>query len=177
MKFDSETPIDIECQDSYDGSVNLILNDGKTEPLLINSAFTVTSSGEYEKVKHNQSLVTNYYAEDTLNSTSRLQRVVSEDYGFLKIELEQIIKGSLKGGNYVFLIKYMDEDYNETKIVAESGIVSVFKNPNSETLIATLEDEITNTGVVLKLSNLDTSYSRFKILYKRSYADLTGTLK
>ena len=177
LKFDSEIPIDIECQDSYDGSVNLILNDGKTEPLLINSAFTVTSNGEYEKVKHNQSLVTNYYAEDTLNSISRLQRVVSEDYGFLKIELEQIIKGSLKGGNYVFLIKYMDEDYNETKIVAESGIVSVFKNPNSETLIATLEDEITNTGVVLKLSNLDTSYSRFKILYKRSYADLTGTLK
>jgi len=36
-----EHPVDIIPQESYDGSVNLILNDGKNVPRLINSRFAV----------------------------------------------------------------------------------------------------------------------------------------
>ena len=41
LNFDLEHPIDIIAQDNYDGSVNLILNDGKNTPKLINSKFSV----------------------------------------------------------------------------------------------------------------------------------------
>ena len=48
LNFDLEHPVDIEIQPSYDGSVNLILNDGKNIPRLINSRFSVREKGTYE---------------------------------------------------------------------------------------------------------------------------------
>ena len=42
LSFNLEHPVDILPQYSYDGSVNLILNDGLNIPRLINSRFTVT---------------------------------------------------------------------------------------------------------------------------------------
>ena len=46
--FDLEHPVDIEIQPSYDGSVNLILNDGLNIPRLINSRFSVLENGTWE---------------------------------------------------------------------------------------------------------------------------------
>jgi hypothetical protein len=40
--------VDIEVQPSYDGSVNLILNDGYNIPRLINSGFSVLPNGTYQ---------------------------------------------------------------------------------------------------------------------------------
>ena len=40
LNFDLEHPVDIQVQPSYDGSVNLILNDDKNIPRLINSRFS-----------------------------------------------------------------------------------------------------------------------------------------
>ena len=40
LNFDLEHPVEIACQRSYDGSVNLILNDNKNQPRLINTRFT-----------------------------------------------------------------------------------------------------------------------------------------
>ena len=40
LKIDLSNPVDIECQQSYDGSVNLILNDDKNPPRIINSRIT-----------------------------------------------------------------------------------------------------------------------------------------
>ena len=40
LKFDIHHPVDIICQPSYDGSVNLILNDDLNPPRLINSRFS-----------------------------------------------------------------------------------------------------------------------------------------
>jgi len=36
-----EHPVDILIQDAYDGAVNLLLNDDKNPPRLINSRFSV----------------------------------------------------------------------------------------------------------------------------------------
>jgi hypothetical protein len=36
-----EHPVDIIVQDAYDGAVNLILNDNKNYPRLINTRFSV----------------------------------------------------------------------------------------------------------------------------------------
>ena len=50
LQFDINHPVDILPQYSYDGSVNLILNDGKNIPRLINSRFTSLGKNTYEVV-------------------------------------------------------------------------------------------------------------------------------
>lgn len=48
FNFDLEHPVDIELQVSYDDSVNIILNDGKNIPRLINSRFAVQKDGTWK---------------------------------------------------------------------------------------------------------------------------------
>lgn len=177
LSYDADHPITIECQQSYDGSVNLLITDDNDSPRIINSAFTVQENNKYERVMHNQSVATNYYSEETVDSTTRLQRTISADCGFLKINLDSIEDGGqLLGGNYIFMIKYCDEDYNETNIINESGIVSVFKGTQNSNVVGTLQNEVTNKSIVLKLTNFDPAYNYFKVVYKRNFCDLTGTL-
>lgn len=179
LPFDINHPVDIECQDSYDGSVNLIINDGNTPPRLINSAFTATEGGTFEKIIREQSTITNYYYDETVDSKTKLQRTVNIDNGFLIIDLDKVSNGgNLFGGNYVFMVKYCDEDNNETDVVAESGIISVFNSGMTIAEVqATLENEVARKQICLVFKNIDTSYSKLKLLYKRSYSDLTGVLK
>jgi len=48
FNFDLEHPVNIELQVSYDDSVNIILNDGKNIPRLINSRFAVQKDGTWK---------------------------------------------------------------------------------------------------------------------------------
>jgi hypothetical protein len=47
FNFDLEHPVDIELQVSYDDSINIILNDGKNIPRLINSRFAAHKDGTW----------------------------------------------------------------------------------------------------------------------------------
>lgn len=177
LKYNPDHPVTIECQSSYDGSVNLLLTDDSDAPRIINTAFTVQENDTFERIIRSQSVATNYYSNNTIDSTTRLQRTISEDSGFLNIELQSVEEdGQLKGGNYVFMLKYCDEDFNETGIVCESGIISIFKGDKVNNVVGTLQDEITNKTITLKLNNIDHAYQRIKVVYKRSFCDLTGTL-
>ena len=61
LSFDLEHPVDILPQYSYDGSVNLILNDGLNIPRLINSRFTVTGKNTYKVIDRKGDNDTNIY--------------------------------------------------------------------------------------------------------------------
>ena len=39
LGIDLSNPLNIECQPSYDGTVNLIINDDKNPPRIVNSRF------------------------------------------------------------------------------------------------------------------------------------------
>ena len=115
--MDLKHPVDIEIQESYDGSVNLIINDDKNEPRLINSGFAVREGGKYELIERNQYEQTNKYSEEKLNSQIKLIRTIKE---IPRIEFEELLyTGQLKGGNYNFYIKFAAGDYNKTDIVCE----------------------------------------------------------
>ena len=126
-----------------------MLTDDNDTPRIVNSAFTVQENNKYERILRNQSVATNYYSDETVDSTTRLQRTISADHGFLTIDLESVKDGGqLMGGNYIFMIKYCDEDYNETSIISESGIVSVFKGTQNRNVVGTLADELSNKAVI-----------------------------
>ena len=76
LNMDLKHPIDIEIQESYDGSVNLIINDDKNEPRLINSGFAVREGGKYELIERNQYEQTNKYSEEKLNSQIKENEII-----------------------------------------------------------------------------------------------------
>ena len=64
LQFDLNSPLEITAQSSYDGSVNLIFNDNKNIPRLINSRFSVLQNNTYEIVDRVGNNDTNLYDED-----------------------------------------------------------------------------------------------------------------
>ena len=49
---DLEHPVNIECQPSYDGTVNLILNDDLNPPKIINTRFTKLEDNKFKIITY-----------------------------------------------------------------------------------------------------------------------------
>ena len=174
IKVDLNNPLNIECQPSYDGTVNLIINDDIHPPRIINSRFSRIENNRFKIINRNQKQQTNLYKTGYIDQQTRLFKNITT---FPVIDLFNIDgTGQLKGGNYTFYFKYADEDFNKTDFVAESGIVSIFKGQldNISSISGTLSDELTDKSITLKLSNLDRAYSRLYIYYTRDTSDTNG---
>lgn len=174
LSVDLNNPLSVECQPSYDGTVNLIINDDKNPPRIINSRFTKIEDGRFRIINRNQKHQTNLYQENKIDQQTRLFRNVNNIPRFELIGVSEF--GQLKGGNYTFYAKLADNDYNKTDIIAESGQVSIFHGDGNKisSISGTLQDERTNKSIVLNLTNLDTSFSCIYLYYTREYSDTNG---
>ena len=172
LSFSLENPVNIIPQYSYDGSVNLILNDGVNIPRLINSRFSATGKNTYEIVDRKGNNDTNIYDQgDQFDiDTSLYKRVVS----IPKIEFKGISSaGNLKVGNYHFYFKLSDADGNETDFVGESGLVSIFIGYDYPSSIHTgTKNENSYKSVKFTISNIDPSYDYMYVYYSRYTAEL-----
>lgn len=170
LNFDLEHPVDIEIQPSYDGSVNLILNDDKNIPRLINSRFSVREKNTYEIVDRIGENDTNIYNSKTFDKDTSLY--FQYEYNPI-INYLGFVKGNLPVGSYCFYFTYCDADNNESDYITESGIIPVFigndKEPSS--IDGGIKNQNSNKGIRLKLSNLDKSYNYLKVTYVRYFAD------
>lgn len=174
LSIDLNNPLNIECQPSYDGTVNLIINDDKNPPRIINSRFTKIEDGRYRIINRNQKQQTNLYKRHKIDQQTRLFRNINSIPRFDLVGVSEF--GQLKGGNYTFYIKLADNDYNKTDIVAESGQVSIFHGDWNKlaSVSGTLQDERTNKSIILNLTNLDTSFSCVYLYYTREFSDTNG---
>lgn len=174
LSVNLNNPLNIECQPSYDGTVNLIMNDDINPPRIINSRFTKLEDNRFKVVNRNQTEQTNLYKSGEIDLSTRLFRTINKIPRLDFAELNYY--GQLKGGNYTFYIKYADSDYNKTDIVCESGQVCIFKGNlfNINSISGTLQDERTNKAIKLILNNIDETFSKFYILYSREYSDTNG---
>lgn len=174
LEFDLEHPVDILTQQSYDGSVNLILNDGIHKPKLINTRFSTTGLNTYQIVDREGDNDSNIYDESTFDSEASLYKVPNSIVKLNFLGLHE--SGNLKVGNYVFYFKLADADGNETDIVAESGIVSChiggINDPFS--MRGGLEDENSFKTVNFVLYNIDSSYDHVTVYYTRNSAGSEG---
>jgi hypothetical protein len=176
LDVDLNHPLSIDCQPSYDGTVNLIINDDTNPPRIINSRFSVIEDNRYRVINRNQKEQTNLYDVTKIDQQTRLFRTINK---IPRIELKRILStGCLPGGNYTFYIKYADNDYNKTDVVAESGIVSVFNGDVYEpkSISGALVNEKTDKAINLKLLNIDNSFYKFYVYYVREYCDINGSL-
>lgn len=174
LSFNLEHPVEILPQYSYDGSVNLIINDGLNIPRLINSRFTVTGRNTYKVIDRKGDNDTNIYDQGPqFDVDTSLFKNVNK---IPKLEYLGTSNGNLKIGNYHFYFKYADADGNESDWVAESGLVSVFMGNTPQSVNTGIRDENSVKSVRFKLSNIDIGYSYVIVYYTRYSADISSNL-
>lgn len=173
LNFDRQHPVDITIQDSYDGSVNLILNDDKNRPRLVNSRFTVQEDKTFLIPDHKGMKDTNLYAESTFDIDTSLKRITVNIPKLEFVGLED--GGNMKCGSYTFYFKLADADDNETEVIAESGLVQchVGKVNTPGKMRMGMKDENSQKIVKFKLSNIDSGFDYIKVLYVRISTDNT----
>ena len=121
FNFSLKYPVDIQCQNSYDGSVNLILNDGLNKARLINTRFRVNENNTYEVINRASNNEANLYDKEQFDLDTTLVKKVNK---IPTIKFESLDgSGQLPCGNYNFYFKYEDDDGNETDFIGESGSV------------------------------------------------------
>jgi hypothetical protein len=170
LSFDLSHPVEILPQYSYDGSVNLVLNDGLNIPRLINSRFTVTGRNTYKVMDRKGDNDTNIYDQgEQFDVDTSLFKNVNK---IPKLEYLGTASGNMKIGNYHFYFKYADADGNESDWVAESGLVSVFMGSSPRSVNTGIKDENSIKSVRFKLSNIDIGYSYVKVYYTRYSSDI-----
>ena len=172
LSFNLQHPVEILPQYSYDGSVNLILNDGLNIPRLINSRFTVTGKNTYKIIDRKGDNDTNIYDQgEQFDVDTSLFKNVNK---IPKLEYLGTANGNMKIGNYHFYFKYSDADGNESDWVAESGLVSLFIGGSPSSIDTGIRDENSIKSVKFKLSNIDIGYSYVKVYYTRYSADINS---
>lgn len=171
LQFDINHPVSIIPQYSYDGSVNLVLNDGVSPPKLINSRFSVTGLNTYEVIDRKGDNDSNIYDEgESFYIDTSLYKVIKT---IPKIKFNGCISGgNLKVGNYFFYFKLADADGNETDFVGESGLVSIFIGHGSPKSVTTgQKNENSGKCVKFKLTDIDSGFDHVTVYYSRTTAE------
>lgn len=171
LSFDLNHPVDILPQYSYDGSVNLIINDGVNQPRLINSRFSPIGRNRYEIVDRKGDNDTNIYdqGEQFDVNTSLYKRTTT----IAKLQFTGVnYSGNLPIGNYNFYFKYEDADGNQTDYISESGLVSIFIGNDPYNIYSGFRNQNSYKGCSFYLSNLDPSYQYISVYYTRNTSDI-----
>ena len=171
LSFDLNHPVQILPQYSYDNSVNLIINDGKNVPRLINSRFSATARNKYQIVDRKGNNDTNIYDQGSqFDIDTSLYKRITEIPRLRFIGTSG--GGRLPIGNYHFYFRYADADGNETDFIAESGLVSVFIGSSPSSIRSGFRDEDSHKSVRFLLTNIDSSYQYVNVYYTRSTSDI-----
>ena len=172
FNFSLNNPLEIDAQSSYDGSVNLIFNDNRNIPRLVNSRFSVLQNNTYEVVDRIGNNDTNLYDSEQFDLDTSLYKRVNT---IPTITFNSVLpSGNLKVGNYVIYIKYADADGNETDFVGESGIISCFIGGDRDpfSIDGVFRDQLASKSISLTVSDIDSSYDYIKVYYTRSTSDV-----
>lgn len=176
LNFDLQHPLTIDCQLSYDDSVNLIFNDDKNIPRLINTGFAPYGNNQVKIIKRDQKLETNLYDEENFEYTTSLVRVCNS---IVEIKFEgELETGNLPVGNYVFYFKVADSDDNESDFIGQSGLVVCHKGKlnSPKSIDGGVVSENSNKTVIFKLSKIPKQFSRLYVYYSRYTSTAEGVL-
>lgn len=171
LSFDLNHPVDIIPQYSYDGSVNLIINDGTNQPKLINSRFSPTERNQYQIIDRKGDNDANIYDQGYQFFIDTSLHKKTKSIPSIKYQ-GTFSSGNLSIGNYHFYFKYMDADGNESDFFAESGLVSVFIGDTPYNIYTGVRNENSHKGISFLLKNLDSGYQYLSVYYTKSTADV-----
>lgn len=149
---------DLELQNDYDGSINMIFASANNPMRIINSGFAVKPGRKYELIDRTGTKDTNRY---TINNFENVINLISRSTKLLKVELVGCVPGGkVPAGNVQLYFAYATSDGNETEIIAQSFTVPVFNGEKVGNISGPKQTgEATNKMVRFTLSNLDQSYA------------------
>lgn len=173
--FNINSPVNIEVQPSFDGSVNLIINNDSNKPTLINSRFSVEEGQLFTIPDHKGNRDSNLYVESQLDIDTGLYKTISS---IPKVSFNGLLdNGKMKCGSYHFYFKLADNDKNESDFIAETGVITCnignYKDPGSVRM--GLLDEDSQKSISITLDNIDSSYDFVRIYFTRTTSDNLGT--
>jgi hypothetical protein len=158
LNFRPDRLIEVEIQQSYDDSVNIIFTDNFNVPRLVNSRFKVSKDGKNAAIAdRRQSKDTNTYSNFNFEAT----RLLKQSDKIVNLNFDGIIPGgSFKGGSSRFYFRYTDSDGNLTDIIEESRLVTFSYDGYGAS-----DNENTGKAVKFTLSNLDRKFSGIRVYY------------
>lgn len=175
LKFNRYNPVELSITDEYDGSTNVIINDDKSNPKLINTRFSVQENKTYNIPIHAGNYVTNIYDESTFDEDAQLLKLYKNIPHLYFRGLYS--GGSFKCGSYVFYFKLSDADGNLTNTVQESGIVQVhIGQPGSKKIRMGMQDENAEKCIKFELTDIDSGFDYVRIFYERVSSDESQAL-
>ena len=156
LGYDGKTKIDLKFYNSYDGTVDIYLNDTKNPTYVINNCFN--SDGEFiDRSINFDSLPKKIFL---INGTEKPGIVDS-------VEIQD--GGNLRPGNYQFFLRYVSESYDKTLFIFQSDIVSLTTGTNNKRFgkFKSKDGVLSKTinKVILSLSNLDDNYKYIQVGY------------
>jgi hypothetical protein len=166
-----DRPIELNIEESYDGSANLIINDFKHPLKVVNSRFYLIDSNNYKIGDRKGNLDTNIYTEKNFKVEANLVKSVQSVVGLDFLGLLE--NGAMKVGSYTFYFKLADSDGNESDFISESGkVVCHIGNINQPRHIRGGQlNEDSGKAVSFRLKNLDLAYNYIHVYYTRTTGD------
>jgi hypothetical protein len=158
FNFDLQNIPDIELQNDYDGSINVIWASANNPMRIVNCGFVVKSGRKYELIDRSGNKDTNRY---TVTNFENVINLIARSTKLMKVTLEGSVPGGiLPAGNIQYYFAYATSDGNETEIVAQSFTVPIFNGEKAGNISGGKRTgEATNKMNRFTLSNLDESYA------------------
>ncbi len=157
-------PLDVEIQQSYDNTVNVIFTDNNNKIRIINSRFSQLPNKQYEIINRLGTNDGNLY--NKLSFDSRIN-LIQTTVKIPVLEFNGVLSGGkLQAGGYYYYFFYETQDGNRTDVIEQSRLVSVFEGSTLQNIKGGAAE--TNKLVQFTLSNLDISYPYLRVYY--SYA-------
>ena len=166
LEFDRYTPQDLTIVDEFDGSTNIILNDDKNQPKLINSGFSVQEDNTFLIPEHYTHNVENIYSNSELEYDTSLLKLYKT---IPTLDFEGLADGGFKCGSYIFYFRLADSHGNMSNVIQHSSVVQIHVGEvGSYKVRMGMQDEIAGKSVKFKLSNLDGGFDYVRVFYERT---------
>lgn len=166
FNFDRHDQQDLIITDEFDGSTNIIINDGKNEPRLINSGFAVQENNTFLIPEHYTNSVNNIYEDSTFSQDVQLFKLYNK---VPKLEFKGLSSGGFKCGSYIFYFRLADSYGNLSNVIQHSSIVQIHVGEvESYQIRMGMQDEQAGKSVKFKLTGLDSGYDYIRVFYERT---------
>lgn len=172
FNFQNNVRIEIEIQQEYDGTVNVVFTDGINPLRILNSSFA-KRGGKYVMIDRTGVTDSNKYSKESWSSTMALIQ------GFSTLSQVEFIRtepgGEWDSGNSTFYIRYTTLEGNKSEIICQTFPISIYSG-TSISGSTSIKGGVSNSdkSVVLKISGLDTSYGLLHIDYSLEGKVSTG---
>lgn len=162
--------LDMEIQQVYDGTVNILYTEPGFDQRCINSGFSILPDNKYELRLEGSSKSINRYSSNNIDTKTRLIQRAQVIPEFI---LNQIPSsgGDLEVGTYQYYIKLGTKNGNETGILGETGLIPIFHGDTLGTIKGGKAGDRTQRSIEFKLKNIDSGFDFVSLYYIHNTGD------